>query len=164
MTSLRHVLSSRFVVASLVALGASTTFAAVALARAVVIEPLPTVEREPTLRFATLQGSPRMPLDVIEGAAAAAPFSPTRQPSGPALEAAAEPETAIALELVGTVVSQAKGSDGFILVSVNKEAAKMVRVGDAIAGHRLRSISQASAVFTRIVDGMRVELHVPRSR
>lgn len=162
----RHMLASRFVLLSLGALVASTALAATALARALVLETPPIARREATLRYATLQGGARIPADLLEGAAAAAPFSPTRQAIAPPAEAGAPHQEVGALELVGTVVSSGSGSDagGFVLVSVNGESAKMLRVGESIAGHTLRSIAQASAVFTRNDDGARVELRVPRSR
>ena len=162
--AIRQTFRSRFVLVSLGVLTISVAIASTALARALVLEPVPVVKREPTLRYASLQGGARTIPGLLDGAAAAAPFSPTRQATIPAAEAAVPTEVVSALQLVGTVVPSGNEAGGFVLVSVNGERARMVRLGESIAGHRLRSIAQASAVFTRNDDGARVELRVPRSR
>lgn len=163
MTSIRRVVAARPVRVMLALLAASMTFAIVALAGAVRLEPSPQPTDEPRMAWPAVQQSDSASSDLIIQAVAAAPFSATREPptTEETMEIAPASQGLAQLELVGTVVDPERGS--FVLVSTGGAPPKVVRVGETIAGHRLRSIGQATAVFSRSADGERIELRVPRS-
>lgn len=152
----------RSVQLALVALLLSLATFAMTLVRALRLDAPPVVTAASVSRFAVLQQEMRTPNHLIEGAIAAAPFTPAREPGASAQPAAeAAPIETRDIQLAGTVVSN---EDSFVLVALESSAPKVARVGDRVGGYRLRSIAQGRAVFTRISDGERLELVVPRSR
>jgi hypothetical protein len=161
MILLRHAFAYRAVQAAAGLLLLSFFAATLALARAVRLDPLPAPTSESPMSTAALRGSARTPNDLIDGAVAAAPFTPARE----AVTSQLVPSPRMPdqqLQLLGTVVDS--DGDSFVLVSATGGPARVVRVNETIAGYRLRSISQGGAVFSRMTDGERVELRVPRSR
>ena len=163
MTSVRRVVAARPVRAMLGLLAASLTFSIVALVDAVRLEPSPEPADEPRVAWLAVQTNDSTSSDLITQAVAAAPFSATREPPiiEESMEIAPVSQALAQLKLVGTVVDPERGS--FVLLSAGGAPPKVVRIGETIAGHRLRSIGQASAVFSRSADGERIELRVPRS-
>ena len=93
-------------------------------------------------------------------------FAPSRRPpppadAPPAVEAApvAQPSTVAApvLKLVGTLIGP---SDRVAIVVENAKPAARLRVGDAIAGWTLRSISARAVAFEADGRTLALELHV----
>jgi hypothetical protein len=159
---MRHAFANRAVRAAAGLLLLSVILTTFALARAVQLDPLPAPTNEAPIVTVALHGSARTPNNLLEGAVAAAPFTSAREPLTSRLEPSPPMSNAQQLQLVGTVVDS--DGDSFVLVSATGGPARVVRVNETIAGYRLRSISQGSAVFSRMTDGERVELRVPRSR
>lgn len=161
--SVRRVVAARPVRAMLGLLAASMTFSIVALVDAVRLEPSPEPTDELRMAWPAVQVNDSTSSELIIQAVAAAPFSATREPptTEESMEIAPVSQGPAQLELVGTVVDPERGN--FVLLSAGGAPPKVVRVGETIAGHRLRSIGQATAVFSRSADGERIELRVPRS-
>jgi hypothetical protein len=169
---LRQALAIRAVQASLAAVAASGLAAAAAVMNAVRIDEMPVAARELPLSLASLELGPRTPVELILQAVAAAPFASDRRlgASSPAAESPASSAESPALAafdagqvmLVGTVVDSVAGS--FVLVAVPGQGTRVLRVDQVIGGLLLRSIEQGSATFTKVSDGERVMLRVPRSR
>ncbi len=162
---LRQLLATRVVQAALGVVAASATLAAVAVGRALSLEEMPVASRELPLSFATLESGPRTPAELIEQAVAAAPFAPNRRPNASRAQSSVSAPTMVddtQLQLVGTVVDSTAGS--FVLMTVPGQGTKVVRPDQVVGGLRLRSIEPGSATFTRVSDGDRVVLRVPRSR
>lgn len=157
----RSIVQSRQVQVALAGVTLSLVVFAAQLADALSPAPLPQPAGTRPSQAGAVQEGQRTPNHLIEGAIAAAPFTPSR-------EVASTPQAATPgrspqvqdVELAGTVV----GDDSFALVSVGGGAARVVRVGAMIGGYRLRSIGQGRAVLTRVSDGERLELAVPRSK
>jgi hypothetical protein len=164
MIALRHLASQRPVQGAAAVAIAATLLAASAAVAAIRLEPAPTPLPEASTSVATLQNAAGTPNELIDEAVAASPFTPSRQQVAavPASPDAAPSYGTQAITLVGTVVGD--DGDSFVLVASGNGPAKVVRVGGLFEGHRLRSIGQASAVFTNVQTGERLELRVPRSR
>lgn len=156
-----YLFRSRTVQAALGALALSLALFVVQLADAVILAPPPRPRATQASPIGAIQQGRRTPNHLIDGAVAAAPFTPSREPLPEAPATATErPFGAGDIQLAGTVV----GDDSFALVGVGGAAPRVTRVGDRVGGYRVRSIGQGKAVFTKISDGERLELAVPRSR
>lgn len=159
----RSIVQSRQVQVALAGVTLSLVVFAAQLADALSLAPLPQPAGTRPSQAGAVQQGQRTPNHLIEGAIAAAPFTPSREPGSGSSPPAAEPDgpTPVAdLQLVGTVV----GEDSFVLVSLGGATPKVARAGGTVGGYQLRSIGQGRAVFTRVSDGVRLELAVPRSK
>lgn len=95
------------------------------------------------------------------------PFRPDRAPpkatlvlGGMATATGTGPESAQPLVLIGTAVLPNGG--GFATCQIGSEPARLVRIGESLAGYTLRTVAQGRAIF-RTESGEEIEVRVART-
>ncbi len=150
-----------------VLLGVSA-ISAVRLARPVT---LPTAQAEaldPEQPALGPAASATKPTSGLAAAIEADPFRAERRPSpvafrmpGEALAGAQtnQADTPQAIVLIGTAV---ESGGGFAMCQIGSEAARLVRLGERLAGYTLRAVGQGRATF-RTATGQLIEVRVART-
>jgi len=165
---------ARALAPAVVALSAAAIFFVVALARAIALEPPPTVEPvvpEPVIEpdgdtpAPPLDASRPITLDAVRMAADVDPFQPDRQrapryvlPSErqEAVEGPPPPPPAPPFRLVGTAVV---GDGGLAVVGLEEgEPPRLLQIGDFMEGYRLTKVQPFGATMEGM--GRSLDLHV----
>ena len=106
--------------------------------------------------------------DAEPAAVSADPFRAERRPSAVAFRmpgealaggAANQAETPQAIVLIGTAV---QSGGGFAMCQIGSEPARLVRLGERLAGYTLRAVGQGRATF-RTATGQLIEVRVART-